>query len=413
MSLWRMIFCEIAHHRVSFLLGVAAIAFAVFGFVAAIGSLSDFDHETEARMESMNAESRKQLTAHEDIIRKTMKGMGFNIHIYPGSQDLGEVYSRGFGSATMPETYVKTLADSPIVTVNHLLPRLTQMIEWTEKNRTVLLFGVSGQVPIAFRGADEKKPIMEPVSEGKIVLGAELRGELKVGDKVTFRGKEFEVAELHEPRGGVDDITVWISLETVQEMLGKPGQINSILALECNCDSLDRLGDIEKEIGAILLGVKIVEVQGKALARAKTRNEAKTLREREVANFVSSRDDLRGQREGFSSALALLVAGLSLAWVAYLTLTNVRERTVEIGTLSAIGVGAGKLLALVLARAFLMGLAGSLLAVAVALFVWKGSLTPAEWLGILITAPVLACAAAWLPAWIGSERDPATVLRND
>ena len=100
---------------------------------------------------------------------------GFNIHIFPEEQDLGEVHAKGYGSATMPEEYAQKLADSEIVTVNHLLPRLTKMVQWQERERTVLLFGVSGQVPIAFRGANKKKLIMQPVEPGKIVLGSYAR----------------------------------------------------------------------------------------------------------------------------------------------------------------------------------------------------------------------------------------------
>ena len=38
----------------------------------------------------------------------------------------------------------------------------------------------------------------------------------------------------------------------LQELLGKPGLINGILALDCTCDTLDRLGRIRPEIARIL-----------------------------------------------------------------------------------------------------------------------------------------------------------------
>ena len=87
----------------------------------------------------------------EDDIRKSMKGLGFNIYIFPEGQDLSEVYSKGYASKTMPEEYVYKLANSNIVTVNHLLPTLTQSLEWPEYQRQIVLIGIRGQVPISWQ----------------------------------------------------------------------------------------------------------------------------------------------------------------------------------------------------------------------------------------------------------------------
>ena len=112
----------------------------------------------------MEAETARNMDGLEDAIRKSMKGLGFNIFIYPEGQDMAEVYSQGFASKTMPEEYVTTLANSEIVTVNHLLPRLTRKIKWPEQDRTVVLIGVRGEVPLAHK--DPKKPLIEPVPAG-------------------------------------------------------------------------------------------------------------------------------------------------------------------------------------------------------------------------------------------------------
>ncbi len=416
MSLWRLTVREILHRRTGFLLGVAAVVLSVLCFTGSVALLGRFDADTEEQVGRMAAETARLLKAHEDKMRRTTKGLGFNIHIFPESQDLAEVYAKGYGSETMPQEYATKLADSEIVTVNHLLPRLTKMVEWGERGRTVLLFGVSGQVPIAFRGANKKKPIMGPVAPGEIVLGHELhQGEgLAVGDKVMFNGREFEVSKTHRQRGTVDDITVWISLEAAQEMLGQPGRINSILALECNCESVDRLGEIRGELGAILPGVKIIEVQGKALARAEVRNEAKALRAREQAEFERGREAVRATRAAMIGVLVPLVALLSMAWIAYLTFVNVGQRAREIGTLRAIGVGSGKVFGTFLMRAALMGLAGASAALLIALAAGFGdALSAAVWAALIGGVILLASAAAWVPALLAAGKDPATVLRHD
>ena len=416
MKLTRLVYREILHRRGAFLLGFAAVVFAVLCFVGSLSLLQAFDAETEEQVAAMEAETGRLLKQHEDDIRKAMKGLGFNIHIYPQEQDLAEIYAQGFGSATMPEDYVHRLADSEIVTVNHLLPRLTRMVEWQERDKTVLLFGVSGQVPIAFRGPNQKKPIMHPVEKGKIVLGYEMhRGTgLEVGGKLSLNGREFEVAKLHDRRGGIDDITAWIALDAAQEMFDQPGQINSILALECNCESIDRLGEIEDELKAILPGIQIVELESKALARALARNKAKELRERELAEFERGRLQQRATREAMIGLLVPLVAILGMAWIAYLTFVNAGQRLAEIGALRAIGVGSGKVFGAFLLRALLMGLAGGVVAFGTSLvFGISGTLDLWGWLAVIVCVPLLAAAAAWLPALVATSKDPAQILRHD
>ena len=109
---------------------------------------------------AMEEKFTKEMKVYEDSVRKTMKGLGFNIFIFPEGQELGEVYTQGFASKTMPESYTAKLAESKIVTVNHLLPSLTRKLKWPEKERTVILIGIRGEVPIAHR--DPKKPLIDP-----------------------------------------------------------------------------------------------------------------------------------------------------------------------------------------------------------------------------------------------------------
>lgn len=420
-----LVFREIIHRRVSFVLGTLAIAISVVCLIGAVAVLESFDRATDKQLVEMNAATEKILKNHEDQIRKAMKGLGFNIHIYPESQDLAAIYRQGYGLETMPESYVKKLADSDIVTVNHLLPRLTQMVEWPEGETTVLLFGVRGEEPIAFRGANKKAELIDPVANGEIALGYELhsRRNIKVGDEIFFRGRSFKVARIHARRGGIDDITAWASLPVVQELLNKPGKINSILALECNCESIDRLGEVTKEIKSILPNTQVIEVESKALARAQARNGAKALRLNEKRKFIEDREILRSTREGFANVLVILVASLSLVWIAFLTASNVRERIIEIGTLNAIGLGSAKLLIVILSRAMMMGACGTFVALGF-LFISGDSILNDSvlnlvdfgvygWLGFVFFVPLMSCVAAWLPAFAGAQRAPAEILRND
>ena len=435
---------EIAHRKMNFALGVFCVGMTVFVALSSWGMLKGHDKETEQILKDHQSQTEKILTEHdektaenmrklEDAIRKQMKGLGFNIFIYPEGQEMAEVYSQGFASKTMPEEYVMKLANSEIVTVNHLLPRLTHKIKWEEQNRTAVVIGVRGEVPIAFK--DPKKPLIDPVTKGELVMGYELHKSLnlEVGDRTTLMGREFKISKLHSERGTVDDITVWMNLEEAQDLLDKPGQINAILALECNCETIDRLGEIRAEISKILPGTQIIEKGSRALARAEARVHAKKTAIKQRAETLNSRnaqlanekdrlDNLRDSRENMFSVVVPFLVALCLVIVGVLSFANVRDRQAEIGIFRAMGVSGNRILVVFLGRAWLLGMSGVLIGILVLLagvIDFPSSLGIMSLLGkknllyTLVGVPILACGAAWLPSLVAAQKDPAEVLRHD
>jgi putative ABC transport system permease protein len=379
---------------------------------------------------AMEAKFAKEMKAYEDDVRKTMKGLGFNIFIFPEGQELSEVYAEGFASKTMPESYAGTLAESKIVTVNHLLPSLTRKLKWPERERTVILIGIRGEVPIAHR--DPKKPLIDPVQKGRIVLGHELHRSLDLaeGNATIFMGREFIVGKCHAERGTKDDITIWMHLGECQELLEEEGRINAIKALECNCATIDRLGEIRREIAGILPGTKVIETESKALARAEARNKAKKHSQSAIASKKAEAIKLQADRERlrledkqkYTALLTVVILG-SMAWIAFLAFANSRDRQAEIGILRAMGISTGSILGALMGRAFLVGLFGAGLTLLFAFLLGdtlRGSLHGFDLRSlrgdiplVLISVPVLSCAASWLPALQAVNRDPATILRNE
>jgi len=448
MTILRLVTKEILHRKVNFILGLLSVVVAVVCLLGAIASLRGYDLRTEAIVEAKQAETeqrmneleettRREMAKLEDEIRKIMKGLGFNIYIFPEGQDLSEVYSEGYASKTMPEEYVDKLAASDIVTVNHLLPSLTQKADWPEKKRKVILVGIRGEVPLKLK--DPKKPLLKPVPEGKVVLGYELHRSLDLseGDGISFKGKEFTVHKCHAERGTADDITVWMNLREAQALLSMEGRINAIQALECNCATVDRLGDVRKEISAILPDTQVIEKGSKALARAEARLTAKKTAEKQFAEARDAgrreinaarlqRAELKEEREAVAAALAPSIIVLCVVWIAFLTFTNVRERTQEIGILRAIGVGSRSILMIFLFKACLMGALGAGLG-CLALLGLGDYVSEAAFSGyaiarlvpfgeivlVIAIAPLVACGAAWLPALAASQQDPAVVLRGE
>lgn len=452
MSVGTLILREIRHRLGTFALSVLAVAIAVGVVVASELLLLRDRLDTEAILAAQRAtveqtisereaEVAKTGAALQDEIRKQMVKLGFNVLILPDSQDLSELHLNGTLSATMPESYVSRLAESNIVTVNHLLPMVTRRISWPEQSTEAVLVGTRGEVPILHRA--EKKPILDAVAPGQMVVGYDLHQRLKLTEKqrVTMLGREFEVAKLHPQRGTVDDVTVWIDLAQAQELLGLQNLIHGILALECECAG-DRISQVRAEIQQILPGTQVVERYSQALARAEARSQAartaaESLAEAKasgaalLAQVAAGRQAIEAQHADLVRWLAPVVVIAASIWVGLLAWLNVRQRRAEIGILRAIGLSRLKLLAVFLAKAGTTGLAGGAIGLlaGAAVMAANGSAaqtpslaTPLELespaamrllIIALLAAPLLSMVASWLPALAAAHQDPALVLEGE
>ena len=403
-----MLFAEIKHRKFNFILATLAVAAAVSVWLSAKSSLANFDQNTESQLATLEEKTNVEMKKLEDDIRKTMKGLGFNVFLFPAGEELWQIKERGYSEKTIPQDSVNKLAESKIVTVNHLLPQLSRRIQWQEKNRSILLVGIEGQVPIAHRS--KKKPIMNPLAPGSINLGHDLHQSLglKKGDTLTLNGKNYTVAQTFPPRNFLDDGSAWIHLDEAQKIFGLENQINAILALGCNCASIDRLGEIRAEISAILPDVQIIELGSSALVRAEARNKAGDRAREAKEAILENRNAARSERARFSGVLSPLIAAGAFLALAYLAFVNVRERLPEIGTLRAIGVSHLKIATLLIARAALIGLLGTALTF-LSSQIFTIPLPSITW----FLVPLITTAAAWLPTLYALTRNPATILQHD
>ena len=440
MNLTRLIVREICYHKLNFALGVLSVLVAVGCLVAELSLLDRHDRETEQIIAAKEKQTETMLLAHDERTREMLKAhdertrmivdaqeaetkkrtteleeafrkinLSFNLLILPKDQNLADLYADDFAVKDMPEEYAQKLVKAKVITINHVLPTLQQKLKWPEQERTIILVGIRGEVLIQ---SARQKPILDTVPAGKIVLGHELHRSLKarVGDKVKLLGREFEVVELQLEKGTKDDITVWINLAEAQELLGKKGRINGILALECGC-AADRLAKIREEVGAVLPDTQVVEYASQAVtraesrdraaveavaairqvkeSRAKLRHETESLQAESLQKTSSlladalqkekdNRAMLRQQREAFAAVVIPVVLLGAALWIGFLALANVRERKNEIGILRAIGLGARQILCLFLGKAVLVGFLGAALgylagALVEVLAGWRGS----------------------------------------
>jgi len=416
---------EMRYRPLNAVAAVAAVAVASGSLVASTMVLDVFDLQTEALLLAKEKAVADQMAAMEDEYRKITKRMGFNVLILPRDQDLGDFYADSYSEKTMPEEYADRLANArDIATIRHLLPMLQRKIEWPERRRRILLIGVRGEMPWAHRA--NKKAIMEPVPPGTAVVGWELHRSLGLAkdDAFMFMGKRLRVHALHPERGTIDDITLWINLREAQALLGHEGRISSMLALECMCAWAD-MSKVRPDIQRILPDTQVVEVAGKALARAETRNEAKRNAQALVEREREHRAALRAERETLISILVPAAIAVAALLVGLLTYLNVRERRGEIGILRALGLRTLQILGVFLGKAALLGIAGGLLGVGGALllgplYAGAGSIPDAArasgcafTISVVLAAPLVTTLAAWLPSLAAAMEDPASVLREE
>lgn len=457
MNLSHLIFREISHRKLNFILSSMAVAIAALSIVACEmvirrdaevtrRIMAEKQAETEAAIEKKIQAVEAAGADLEDAIRKQMKGLGFNVLILPANQDPSELHLHGSLTQTMPESYAQQLADSKIMTINHLLPTVLKQVRWPEHELDVILYGTRGEVPQMHR--DLKKPVLDAVAPGQMVVGYALHQKLglKVGDKVTFMGQEFTISRLHPERGSSDDVTLWIDLGQAQELLGLQNLIHAILALECECAG-DRITQIRQEIAGILPGTQVMERYSQALARAEARSKAKQVAEESLsqerqageaalARELAARTRLQEHHQKMVATIVPLMMILAAVAVGTLAYLNARARREEIGIFRALGFRTRQILSVFLGRAVLSGviggITGTLLGVIVGITLGpvldsadatlsqglaEVIMASREFLVTLIAAPVLAIAlaivASWLAAASAASQDAAVILQGE
>ncbi|MBN2449885.1 MAG: FtsX-like permease family protein [Lentisphaeria bacterium] len=425
MRMVRLLCRELRHRVGNVFLGALAVAAGVSVWAGTVVVLRGYDARTTAFLEQRREQLETALADLRERMRKATLKLSFNLLILPRGQDLKAWHTDGEITGTMPEDYVHQLAQSGIVTVQHFLPIVQKRVWWEEKGRRIVLVGSRGEVPNAH--SNPKKPLVQPVPPGTIVLGHELHRSLTLvpGDEVTLMGRTFSVHRCHEERGSIDDITAWIYLPEAQELFGMQGRIHAILALECMCAGMPGVDTFRAEIGRVLPNTDVVELGTKALARAEARLLLGKEARQALADEENSRLALRQAREGFVAALLPVSMLLTILAVAALSVVNVRQRTPEFALLRALGVGGGRILVLVLSRYVLAAVPG---AVAGCLVGMAGGAWLAGWLdpvplagsppllggseaaATILAALAVTAGAAWFPALVAARRDPADIL---
>jgi putative ABC transport system permease protein len=382
MSTLGLIYKEIRHRRVNFLLSLSAVVTAVALFISFFTAAKASNRET-ARL---------------------MLSMGFNLHIIPKDTDMNEFLLTGVPNRTIPEQYLDKLATQKKVPYNHLLATLQKRISW--RGVDVILTGLAPEVcpPGRYR-----PPMSYQIKRGNLYIGFRVAKTLGLaaGDIVEIKGKTLKVAKCLAESGDADDIRIQCNLADAQDILKLDGRISEIRAVDCLCfaPTDDPVSILRSEIASLLPDAQVFQTRAIATARAKQRQMVRNL---------------------FAIVLPLVVIVCG-AWIGVLAIMNVRDRQAEIGIMRALGYGSGKIAALFLGKAVVIGLLGAIvgfllgttLAMSFGPDIFKitaKTMIKPEFVFLvqsLVFAPVFAAASSFIPASIAVAQDPADTLSEE
>lgn len=382
MSIIGLIFKELRHRWLNFALGVLGMVAIVALFVAYLGTAAAAQRET---------------------VRVT-RDLGFNLRIIPKETDMDRFWALGYSELTLPEEAVRRLANHPkvFVSYNHLVATLQRRV--AVESREILLTGLA---PAITAPEQRNRPMGLAPKPGTVVVGyrvAERLG-LKQGGPVTILGGSFVVDRCLAESGTEEDIRVYGALGDVQRLLGLAGKISEIQAIDCLCLTADQdpLRVLRAELERALPEAKVVQLRTLADTRAKQRQTA----------------------ERYFAVMSPLLLVICAAWVALFATLNVRERRLEIGVLRALGHSSGRIAALFLGRAVLLGVLAAALGWALGtglalrlgpdIFRVTASAIAADYglLGkALLAAPLFAAVATAVPTMHAVTLDPAAILRE-
>jgi len=425
MTIWKLATREVLHRKLEFGCALAAVAVAVGSLVAAQTLLQIHSLHTRELLASKEAKLADRVALMQKDVERAMERLGFNIVILPKDQDLGDWYADDYAAKTMPEEYLSKLRGADLITITHLVSRLRQRVKWLENKWTIILIGVGRAPEDASQTYSDS--FVHSVPRGEIIFGHEIAAGLALRPRQTVQllGRQFTIRTCLNERGSEEDVTVWINLADAQELLGKTGRINEIVALECRCAWAD-LDKIRKELGRVLPDTQVIEKASEALGAAQALTNVNKRGREAIEAERASRGELRRRRQRLSFTVGALAALVCACWLGLLVRANVRHRRREVGLWRTLGFTALQVAVLFAIRSFVLSISGGMAGFILGRL--AGSLLGRQLEDVSISVPVFdvqtfafallwACLvtglAAIAPTLVASRQDPALILRED
>ncbi len=244
-----------------------------------------------------------------------MKRLGHNLLILPRDGDPLDTHLCTDAQRPFPDDVTRQMARQRQMPSRYYVSVLQTRID--ERGQALLLTGIE---PVA--RADEtaeKQNLIAPLAPGHARLGSAAARALGAvaGTTVAVAARGFQVDETLPPEGTLDDYRVYIPLADAQALLGRPGQINAIMAFLCmHLGPLPRTLAYQKRVmgeqfPAYQVITRMSIARGRALARQTT--------------------------SGYLRYLLVLVLCITVVVIVATGLQEVSERRREVGILVAMG----------------------------------------------------------------------------
>ena len=444
MTIWTVLSKEIWYRPLAYSVAVTTVSVAVAGLITAHLCLAVHDRRTdiflqervsalEELVSQRQAQANKRATESNEFYRKIMLKFGYNLMIVPKGQKLTDIQVKGEPHLYMDQESVRILSESGIMTVRHLLPIIQkkQLLIAGRQRLEVFLIGTQGEVPLSHR--IPKKPLLDTVEYGKIILGHAVAQDLalETGSTVLIADHSFTVSKVYPSRDPRNDASAWINLKQGQELLGQPEKINGILALSCLCYHA-QLTEIIKDIEQILPGTHVQVRKSDAVIRYESRvraaQEANDLVKQTYEQGMHDIDQQKQQRKELKQEIQAVTLWLipvilitAVVSIALLAFSNVRQRQTEIAVLRALGFQGQQIMLLFLGKAACIGIVGALVGYIVGYGIAanyaKGIMimlfSKIEFVSVLVITPVIVAGASLAPALIAAQQDPAEILQKE
>ena len=235
---------------------------------------------------------------------------------------------------------------------------------------------------------------------GRHAAHRDMSGHFRVvRDRLTLAGREYRVAGVITPTGGREDSMIFGQLQSVQALLGRPGQL-SLVEVSALCQDCP-VEDIVAQIAEQLPNAKVSAIQQAVRARTETVER--------LTRFAVA-----------VSGVVLLIGALMI----FTTMMGaVVERTKEIGVLRAIGFRRSHIIKGLMLEVLLLSTAGGLLGWAAGLLAGRALLPYFSQTGMelavdprlagfsVLAALVIGAASSIYPALRASRLDPSEAVR--